>query len=586
MDITVGTLITFMGKKGEVKYVGPFADREGTYVGIELEVPKGKNSGIIKGIKMFDCKENHGIFARIEDIQRTCKIIGPQMRHSVSFDATPKLDRSSTPVKSSPLTEGASPLTYGLMRSRTASSEFLVESKEELENKLKKYQDFIATSKEKINDVIQKTKLMLDAIVKKESDQKEEFNGVKQEFAKIIFQKQIKIEQELIQKEEECIQSARRVRILAEAADGRVSNEKIMLLQKINNAHIEYQQLIQQLLDAQRINLNTVNRSIQTLKKRVPRTEKDLNRYQRVLEGLKNEIEKYEEEGMPDWSKVADLKEKVDEMTAKNKRLELEDKMSKIDVDVTSQCISDLVQKDNPLIFLALKVNILHAKVKAYSDFANGKKQALAFYLLYLLEFVQIILTGYHSKITGFQEIFVDLDSISNSIDNGKLVLNTNKLVGLIKGITYIQLENCLTPSLLKYIAFLSTNPENKAILTDIANEIDISLHTEFVSQEDAKILSKIIGEIKASQNGGVFGSIDDLLNLYEKYEKREFDLLKIFQLREDEDKKAQEKLQLLAEQEKDKFEDQVKKMEEERDQLNNQRLQLLEQIKAAKDKQ
>lgn len=586
MDITVGTLITFMGKKGEVKYVGPFADREGTYVGIELEVPKGKNSGIIKGIKMFDCKENHGIFARIEDIQRTCKIIGPQMRHSVSFDATPKLDRSSTPVKSSPLTESASPLTYGLMRSRTASSEFLVESKEELENKLKKYQDFIATSKEKINDVIQKTKLMLDAIVKKESDQKEEFNGVKQEFAKIIFQKQIKIEQELIQKEEECIQSARRVRILAEAADGRVSNEKIMLLQKINNAHIEYQQLIQQLLDAQRINLNTVNRSIQTLKKRVPRTEKDLNRYQRVLEGLKNEIEKYEEEGMPDWSKVADLKEKVDEMTAKNKRLELEDKMSKIDVDVTSQCISDLVQKDNPLIFLALKVNILHAKVKAYSDFANGKKQALAFYLLYLLEFVQIILTGYHSKITGFQEIFDELDSISNSIDNGKLVLNTNKLVGLIKGITYIQLENCLTPSLLKYIAFLSTNPENKAILTDIANEIDISLHTEFVSQEDAKILSKIIGEIKASQNGGVFGSIDDLLNLYEKYEKREFDLVKIFQLREDEDKKAQEKLQLLAEQEKDKFEDQVKKMEEERDQLNNQRLQLLEQIKTAKDKQ
>ncbi|OHT07804.1 hypothetical protein TRFO_23835 [Tritrichomonas foetus] len=82
----VGTIISLKNIKGVVKYVGDFHEGEGTYVGIELEKPKGRNNGTIKGKKYFECPEGHGLFLKIEDITRLCKIVSKPLAVSRSTD--------------------------------------------------------------------------------------------------------------------------------------------------------------------------------------------------------------------------------------------------------------------------------------------------------------------------------------------------------------------------------------------------------------------------------------------------------------------------------------------------------------------
>ncbi|VEU21439.1 DEKNAAC102420 [Brettanomyces naardenensis] len=51
---------------GTVRYVGkiPEINDEGTWVGVELDEPFGKNDGSIKGKRYFTCRQNYGSFVR------------------------------------------------------------------------------------------------------------------------------------------------------------------------------------------------------------------------------------------------------------------------------------------------------------------------------------------------------------------------------------------------------------------------------------------------------------------------------------------------------------------------------------------
>ena len=71
----VGTRVSLKGIKGTVLYIGPFHDGEGTYVGVELDIPKGRNNGMVKGVKYFTCRENHGLFLKKEDLLSRFKIL-------------------------------------------------------------------------------------------------------------------------------------------------------------------------------------------------------------------------------------------------------------------------------------------------------------------------------------------------------------------------------------------------------------------------------------------------------------------------------------------------------------------------------
>uniref|UniRef100_A0A8C3AK19 Kinesin family member 13B n=1 Tax=Cyclopterus lumpus TaxID=8103 RepID=A0A8C3AK19_CYCLU len=57
--VTVGN-----NKSGTVRYVGPADFAEGTWVGVELEVPAGKNDGSVGGKHYFHCNPGYGVLVR------------------------------------------------------------------------------------------------------------------------------------------------------------------------------------------------------------------------------------------------------------------------------------------------------------------------------------------------------------------------------------------------------------------------------------------------------------------------------------------------------------------------------------------
>ncbi|KAI8647404.1 CAP Gly-rich domain-containing protein, partial [Parasitella parasitica] len=54
---------------GTIRYVGTTSFQTGKWVGVELDEPLGKNSGVVQGKRYFDCKNNHGVFTRPANVK-------------------------------------------------------------------------------------------------------------------------------------------------------------------------------------------------------------------------------------------------------------------------------------------------------------------------------------------------------------------------------------------------------------------------------------------------------------------------------------------------------------------------------------
>uniref|UniRef100_A0AAQ6A8D4 Kinesin family member 13Bb n=1 Tax=Amphiprion ocellaris TaxID=80972 RepID=A0AAQ6A8D4_AMPOC len=63
--VTVGA-----NKSGTVRYLGPTDFAEGTWVGVELEVPAGKNDGSVGGKHYFYCNPGYGVLVRPDRVTR------------------------------------------------------------------------------------------------------------------------------------------------------------------------------------------------------------------------------------------------------------------------------------------------------------------------------------------------------------------------------------------------------------------------------------------------------------------------------------------------------------------------------------
>ncbi|ERE90201.1 kinesin-like protein KIF13B-like protein [Cricetulus griseus] len=75
--VVVGT-----NKTGIVRYIGPTDFQEGTWIGVELDLPSGKNDGSIGGKQYFRCNPGYGLLVRPGRVRRAA---GPGRRRSAGL---------------------------------------------------------------------------------------------------------------------------------------------------------------------------------------------------------------------------------------------------------------------------------------------------------------------------------------------------------------------------------------------------------------------------------------------------------------------------------------------------------------------
>ncbi|KAL1781039.1 kinesin KIF13B isoform X2 [Sigmodon hispidus] len=88
--VVVGT-----NKTGVVRYIGPTDFQEGTWIGVELDLPSGKNDGSIGGKQYFRCNPGYGLLVRPGRVRRA---VGPGRRRSAGLQpqGAPEARRSAT----------------------------------------------------------------------------------------------------------------------------------------------------------------------------------------------------------------------------------------------------------------------------------------------------------------------------------------------------------------------------------------------------------------------------------------------------------------------------------------------------------
>ncbi|EEB18127.1 conserved hypothetical protein [Pediculus humanus corporis] len=87
-------LIRPYNTSGVVAYLGSTDFAPGTWVGVELDAPTGKNDGVIQGVRYFTCKPKHGIFVRADKLILDKR--GRAMRQYKNMDQTEHSMRRST----------------------------------------------------------------------------------------------------------------------------------------------------------------------------------------------------------------------------------------------------------------------------------------------------------------------------------------------------------------------------------------------------------------------------------------------------------------------------------------------------------
>ncbi|XP_065165638.1 kinesin-like protein KIF13A isoform X3 [Atheta coriaria] len=61
-------LIRPYNSSGVVAFIGPTEFSSGTWIGVELDAPKGKNDGTVQGVRYFTCRPKHGLFTRADKL--------------------------------------------------------------------------------------------------------------------------------------------------------------------------------------------------------------------------------------------------------------------------------------------------------------------------------------------------------------------------------------------------------------------------------------------------------------------------------------------------------------------------------------
>ncbi|KAI9021911.1 dynein associated protein-domain-containing protein [Hyaloraphidium curvatum] len=85
----VGERVDYRGTECVVRFVGTTAFAAGTWVGLELPLPAGKNDGSVNGEKYFECAPQHGLFVRPSQLRAIATPAAPSPAPAAAAAAAP-----------------------------------------------------------------------------------------------------------------------------------------------------------------------------------------------------------------------------------------------------------------------------------------------------------------------------------------------------------------------------------------------------------------------------------------------------------------------------------------------------------------
>jgi len=80
-DFQVGDRVDVNGQLAIIRYIGPAEFAAGEWVGVELDVPDGKNNGTVQGVKYFECGDRYGKFYK-SNVPRLVERARPQTQRA------------------------------------------------------------------------------------------------------------------------------------------------------------------------------------------------------------------------------------------------------------------------------------------------------------------------------------------------------------------------------------------------------------------------------------------------------------------------------------------------------------------------
>ncbi|CAH1099765.1 unnamed protein product [Psylliodes chrysocephalus] len=126
--------VSAKGVQGVIAFIGKTGFAQGTWIGLILDEPKGKNNGSVKGQEYFKCEENHGMFVKESQVLPLDEHGKPMQIQTPSKELPPsKIARSRQSVSRMSLASSRQSLA-GSRQSLSGSRQSLTGSRTQLES--------------------------------------------------------------------------------------------------------------------------------------------------------------------------------------------------------------------------------------------------------------------------------------------------------------------------------------------------------------------------------------------------------------------------------------------------------------------
>lgn len=338
---------------------------------------------------------------------------------------------------------------------------------EELKAELSKYVENYNQSKKQFSTIVTKSNAFIKELSKMKADNNATIDALMEQNKEEQVKVQLECEQELISIEESILQTMYRTKQYLELADFRKAEKTIEILSNINEEHEKYIQEMNQLLNAQRINISVGNQSVNKLTYRLRRCMHDTKKFDAQIDDLKEKMKKVEEElatKKPEWKSASTIREQLENLEKNRKDMEIQKSWWKN-------------ENEQMRVFLNLFTSYPFVPIIACLERIKTKSNDEM--LLHFVDSAFLVFGGYVTNESKFGELMNSLKLLEENLDQNNPPPSYIGITTALQNLTYIPLDLILTSH---YVLNFAKDGDEQ--LLNLANLIKYPMHPAVLTSE------------------------------------------------------------------------------------------------------